>query len=161
MKHLIAVFCLISLSSFPLFAQEVKVDLKNDLKPDIYIDGKKYDYAIVELLDQTKIESINVLKGEEAINQYNAPNGAIIIKSKKSNAEMVEIKEKKPQTIGKLGDPMIILDGVVTNNKILSDISPDDIESIQIHKGQKAIDEYNAPDGVIIIKTKKKRKRDR
>jgi len=159
MKLIITAICLISLSIVSVFAQEVKVDLKNDLNPDIYIDGKKYDYAIVELLDPAKIESINVIKGEAAINLYNAPHGAIIIKSKASIKKVTETIETKPQTIGRLGDPLIILDGEISSNQILSDISPEEIESIQIHKGQKAIDEYNAPDGVIIIKTKKKKKR--
>ena len=53
-----------------------------NVKPDIYVDGKKFDFEL-ELLDPEKIESVEVIKGEKAIKEYNAPNGVLFIKTKK------------------------------------------------------------------------------
>ncbi len=66
-------------------SSNVFVGLKDSLNPDIYIDGIKYDHKIVDLIDPDKIQSINVLKGEAAIKEYNAPNGVILITSKKED----------------------------------------------------------------------------
>ncbi|MCK5538316.1 MAG: hypothetical protein KAI79_15930, partial [Bacteroidales bacterium] len=87
MKKLLFICFLIGIT-ISIQAQVVKVESKNDEKkevltvkvkdgkqPDVYIDGKKYDSEILELLDQNKIESISVIKEEQAIKEYNAPNG--------------------------------------------------------------------------------------
>ena len=45
--------------------------------------GKKFDFSI-DLIDQSKIESINILKSEEAKALYNTSNGVILITTKVS-----------------------------------------------------------------------------
>ncbi len=147
-------------------AQEVKIEnkeKKDDLiikvkegqTPDVYIDGKKYDNDIIELLDQDKIESVTVIKEEQALKEYNAPNGVILIKTKKEDESKIVING----ATAKIKDnPKIIVDGKVSDQDILEKISPDDIYSIDVIKGEKALKEYDAPNGVILITTKKKMK---
>jgi len=153
-------------------AQEIKIKSKNGTqesislrgnvgpKPDVYIDGKKYDHEIFELLDADKIESIEIIKGTEALSKYKTPNGVILITSKSNSPghssfkiDMDSIKIKGSAKNGK--DPMIIIDGKKHDKDTLSDLSPDDIESISVLKGEAAIITYNAPNGVIVVITKK------
>lgn len=169
MKNILMVTCIICLSASVMQAQDTKVKtdkkqkqdelhikVKEAQNPDIYIDGKKYDYTILELLDQSKIESVNVLKGESAIKEYNAPNGVIILKTKKGNESIdfsdgIKLKTEKDDNEK---PPMVIIDGKVSNKEALEKLSPEGIEKIDVVKGEKAIKDYNAPNGVIIIKTK-------
>lgn len=75
----------------------------------------------------------------------------------------ITIRDKENGTTSKIFDknapkdtqPLVIIDG--TEASLLNDISPDDIESIAVLKGEKAIEQYGerAKNGVIII-TKKK-----
>lgn len=157
MKNILIITFLFCFSTSNLLAQEkIRMELKDGVKPDVYIDGKKYDYAIFDLLDQTKIESMFVLKDAKAIEKYNAPNGVIIIKTKKAEKQAITIDKTKIK-IRDADDkePMIIIDGKVAEKGTLSKLSPDDIKSIEVVKGDKAKDKYNAPNGVIIV-TKKK-----
>lgn len=153
MKNTLIVIGLLILSISQVLAQgKLEVELKGAPKPDVYIDGKKYDHDIFELLDKAKIESINVLKGEEAMNEYNAPNGVILVETKK---EAQETEQTAIRIRG--GDPVVFIDGKESNKETLATLSPDEITSIDVVKGEKALDEYNAPNGAIIIKTKKKK----
>ena len=79
-------FCTLTYAQPPQSEKEDRLDIKihEDSKADVYIDGKKYDSAILNLLDSDKIATIDVLKGEKAIAKYNAPNGVIIVTSKKN-----------------------------------------------------------------------------
>jgi len=139
----------------PILAQDkVKIELKEGMEPDVYIDGKKYDYSIFDLLDQRKIESMNVIKDDKAKKLYNAPNGVIIIKTKGAVEQTVAIdKDQIKFESGELS-PIIIIDGNVADKETLSVMSPDDIESIKVVKGEKAIEQYNTLTGVIIVTTK-------
>ena len=183
-KILVAVFA-ICLSFSMLQAQEKEktiegepnldkllVKVKDGAKPDIYVDGKKFDFP-VELIDQKKIESVFVIKDAEQLKKYKSPNGVILITTKvgessdgKSKEKIkVKAKDKKKHfpvdvshgpNLKELSElaPMVIIDGKVSNKKALEKLSPDSIESIDVIKGEKAEKKYNAPHGVIIIKTK-------
>ena len=156
MKNILIVTCIFCISVSHILAQDkLEVQLKDAPKPDIYIDGKKYDHDIFDLLDQSKIESINVIKDEQAMKEYNAPNGVIIIKTKKASQQIVKVDEQEIKIADSDKDPVIIINGKVSNKEILTKLSPDNIESIEVVKGQKAIDQYKAPNGVVIVKTKK------
>jgi len=141
--------------------EKLQVKVKQDANPDVYIDGEKYNSKILNLIDPKKIESINVLKGEQAIEKYNAPNGVILITTK-LNAKADTTSEKKV-TIRGYGstvkkDPMVIIDGNTSTHDALSKLNPDKIKSITVLKEQAAIETYNAPEGVIIVETKKRKK---
>ena len=156
MKNLLIIACIFFLSTSHILAQDkLHVELKDAPKPDIYIDGKKYDYAIFDLLDQSKIESVDIIKDEQALKEYDAPNGVIIINTKKASIQFTTANEKETIITDNNNNPVFIIDGKVSGKETLSKLSPDDIESISVVKGQKAIDDYDAPNGVIIVKTKK------
>ncbi|KGL61823.1 hypothetical protein [Polaribacter sp. Hel1_85] len=136
--------------------EKIHIELKDGAKPLIYVDGEIFNFPM-ELIDQSKIASVNVLKGEQAIKKYNAPNGVILIKTKDlditSNSK-IKIKAKNKVFDDKKA-PLIIVDGKVTDRKMLDKISPDKIDKMEVLKGDKAIKKYDAPNGVIIITTKK------
>ena len=136
--------------------EKIYVKLKDGVDPIIYVDGKKFDFPM-ELIDQSKIASVFVVKGKEAIKKYNAPNGVVLIKTKASNkTEISEIKLTDDTKIGGKNGPVVIIDGKVTDKKTLDKLTPDIIEKMEVIKGEKALKKYNAPNGVIIITTKKK-----
>ena len=136
--------------------EKIYVKLKDGVDPIIYVDGKKFDFPM-ELIDQRKIASVFVVKGKEAIKKYNAPNGVVLIKTKASNkTEISEIKLTDDTKIGGKNGPVVIIDGKVTDKKTLDKLTPDIIEKMEVIKGEKALKKYNAPNGVIIITTKKK-----
>lgn len=147
----------------------VVVSIKDTKDATIYIDGKKYDNEILRIIDVDKIESIQVFKGEEAVNAYGVDK-VVLITTKKQNKT---IEDKTVENKGRVkitsrdlnldGDdktkyPVIIIDGKTSNQHILKELSPDDIHSISVVKGEKAVKEYNAPNGVVIVTTKKKKK---
>ncbi len=143
-----------------IYAQDtsVKIKVKDGNKPIIYIDGKKYDYSVLKLLDPDKFATISVVKGEKALREYNASDGVIIITTKENTGKEAVKSDSfdKNQPFGKLKieqEPKIIVNGKVFNHS-LSTIDPKEIETINVIKGEKATKEYNSPNGVIIIKTK-------
>ncbi|WP_341224836.1 hypothetical protein [uncultured Arcticibacterium sp.] len=160
MKKLLLALCLFSFTLTTALAQDsnLKVEVKDGPKPDIYIDGKKYDHDILDLLDQNKIESVNVVKGKKALDEYNAPNGVIFIKTKNTNPDhevKIRVKDSKDVKLSfDKADPMIIIDGKKVDKATLKKVDPDNIASIDVLKDKAASDKYNAPNGVIIVKTK-------
>lgn len=149
--------------------EKLYVQLKEGAKPIIYVDDKIFDFPM-ELIDQDRIASVFVVKGEEAIKKYNAPNGVILIKTKDSDAATtsklevtnlktgtttkLQIKENGKEVDGKK-QPMIIVDGKVTDRKVLDKLETYQIKKIEVLKGEEALKLYDAPNGVIIVTTKK------
>jgi TonB-dependent SusC/RagA subfamily outer membrane receptor len=129
--------------------------------PKVYVNGKLFNFEL-SLIDPKQIESMSVIKGEEAIANYNAPQGVILIKTKtaKDSINMgVEKAEFKVEGFGEgnINQPLFFVDGKQVANDTLKKISPDDIESITVLKDKSAKTLYNAENGVIIITTKKKK----
>ena len=134
--------------------EKLHVALKEGADPDIYVDGKKFDFPM-ELLDKNRIESVNVLTSDSALRDYNAKNGVVLITTKKN---FVEPNESEVTTIGPAKErktPMIIINGEKSSQDVLKKLSPDAIESIEVFKDEQALQKYNAPNGVIVVKTKK------
>lgn len=162
MKKLLFTVFLFMLSFSAVNAQDkeakenIYIKVKDGKKPKVFVDGKKFDFP-VELIDQSKIASINVIKGEEAIKKYDAPNGAILITTKASKT--MDFTNIKIRQNGDLDDdkpaPMIIIDGKVSNRKSLDGLTPEKIEKMEIFKGEQAMKKYKAKHGVIVITTKK------
>ncbi len=171
MKNYILTVCAIFLSILLTQAQEkieeektihqkvkLYVKLKDDAKPDIYVDGKKFNFRI-ELLDKDMIESFIIINGEKAIKKYNAPNGVILITTKKKNNLEDSNVKTKSNSDKSWKIPNLIIDGKISDKESLKKINPNQIDKIEIFKGEKALKEYNAPNGVIIVITKKKGKK--
>lgn len=186
MKRLGITICVMAFVITAGFAQEatVKAESKNkkgkserieikikegEANPMIIIDNKEYDFEILDIIDKNKIESVTVLKGEDALKKYAAKNGVILIKTKqevdKKNDIIVKSdKEDETEAIRKRvkievpeGNeaPVIVINGEIMNRDALDNISPDDIESIKVLKNDEAKKKYKTDLGVIIIKTRK------
>ena len=121
-------------------------DIKHQNEPLIIVDGKKILHKEVNLLDSinpNQIEIMEVLKGEQAIQQYGeeGKNGVIIITMK--------------SLINK--EPLYIVDGLKVKTLF---ISPEDIESMSVLKGKESTRLYGVEGdgGVILITTKNSKK---
>lgn len=137
--------------------ENLLVKLQKGVKPVIYVDGQIFDFPM-ELIDQSKIASVMVVKKQEALKKYNAPNGVILIQTKEAaSINFSDIKLKEDQKVGGKNGPKVIIDGKVSDKKTLDALTPNKIEKMEIFKGEKAIKKYNAPNGVIVITTKKKK----
>lgn len=134
-------------------------------QPKIYIDGKVFNFDI-SLIDQNQIESMNVIKGDDAKRLYDAPQGVILIKTKLNSVKSDVYSLKADKTEFRIRDiegtddttPLIFVDGKQVDQKTLKALSPDDIKSIEVLKDKAAKTLYNGENGVIIIKTKKGKK---
>ena len=69
--------------------------------------------------------------------------------------EVVVIKQNKKDTADK---PLMVVDGVIQENKNMNDISPNDIQSVNVYKGPLATKKYGkkGEKGVVEIITKGK-----
>ncbi len=147
------------------------VKLKDGVNPDVYIDGKKYDSSILDLLDTEKIDAITVYKGKPAIEKFKVENVIVITTKKKkaeeeehSNNENITVKSDRiyvasdVQIKGNEEYPVIVIDGAISNKEDLRIISPDDIEAIQILKDEESKKKYNTETGVILVTTKTAKK---
>lgn len=152
MKKLAFLLAIILSSSFSIIAQnnnnkEIRVKVKDDKKPTIYVDGKLFNFSM-DLIDQDKIASASILKTEDAIKKYNAPNGVILITTKSLEKEKsINFNEEK--------SPKIFVNGVLKTKAYLETLSPRNIEKMEVIKGERAIKSYKSPNGVILITTKK------
>jgi len=136
--------------------EKLYVKLKDGAKPDVYVDGKKFDFPI-ELIDQNKIKAVFVIKGDQAKKEYNSLNGVILITTKTTEkSDVSEIRIRNNDFAKGKKRPMVIINGIVSNKKNLDELKPDQIEKMEVLKGEKAIEKYKSPNGVIIITTKKK-----
>ena len=175
MKKLISTFIPLCLIMAMTLAQETKtevdpkvktqktvVEVKDGEKPDIYIDGKKYDRHILDLLDPERIESVSVIKGEKAKEEYDA-EAVILVKTKiKTDLKLQEYKLGENENKGIYmtnyvgsGSPVIVIDGKIEDQETLAIIDPDRIQSISVLKDGLSLKKYGTRSGVILIKLKK------
>jgi len=129
--------------------EEIQVRIKEGAKPDVYVDGKKFDFPL-ELIDKGKIESFNVISRDQT------KNGIILITTKKRG---VEIKDTEIKVTGyaneKGGAPIVVIDGKIADKLALKRLSPDDIDKIKVVKEGAIANKYKAKNGVVIVTTKK------
>ena len=136
--------------------EELFVKLKEGAKPIIYVDGKIFDFPM-ELIDQSKIASVFIVKGKDAITKYKAPDGVILITTMKLGSTPIsDLDLSYKRDIATNNDPKIIVDGKVVDKATLDKLKPETIDKMEVLKGKKAIESYNAPNGVIIITLKKR-----
>jgi bla regulator protein BlaR1 len=162
MKTILALFLLTM--AFPLWSQENKksdntketfnsLHKKNQNQALIIIDGIKFSHKdtviVLDSINPDNIESIEVVKGESAILQYGeeGKDGVIIVTTKSPI-------RKEPLYIVK--EPLYIVDGIKT--KSITDLDPNDIESINVLKGKDNTSQYGdeGEAGVVLITKKKK-----
>lgn len=150
-------------------------------KPLYIVDGKEMKETEVLALNSKDIESINVLKGEKAIEKYGeaGKNGAIEIYLKKDSLNLTEIlngivpglknlNSSQPELWSfrcglpsmdlRNGKPLYVVDGVPQKiNYSQDEISTNEIANIIVLKNAEATALYgnNGRNGVIIVTTKK------
>ncbi|XOV93096.1 MAG: hypothetical protein ACFHWX_00005 [Bacteroidota bacterium] len=174
MKKIIFIINLCFFSTSMVWAQNQDIEkiekqlgiyFKESVQPVIYVDGKKYPNEFFDLIDSDKIKSVVVMKDSVALKKYNAPNGVVWITTKETGTEMEVVKNETIKTedkkivikneINSLY-PLIIIDGTVATPEFLKSVSREDIATIEVIKGESAAAKgYDAPNGVVIIKTKK------
>jgi TonB family protein len=123
------------------------------------IEDKKH----LEDLDPSTIDRINVLKGESAIKKHGekGKDGVVEIYLKgfdKNNDIKIDVSNVNINSAGideSTLKPLYVLDGMVMGNdkSVISEIDSKNIKSINVYKGESAIDKYGqqAIDGVVEI----------
>ena len=163
MKNIIATAFAIILSVSSIQAQKTEnskdekfyIKIKEEAKPDIYVDGKKFDFP-VGMIDTNAIESVTVLKNQVALKKYNSKNGVVLIVTKKNILKGNEIQLNETKRNAEKETAMIIINGKNSSKEELDKLSPDEIIDIEILKDKKkTLKNYKTSIPVIIISTKK------
>lgn len=154
MKTCITVIFL-SVVALGAIAQEEKIVIPE--KDVVYVlDDVISDYTEIEKIDLKKIASIEVLNGKSAIEKYGdaARNGVVVIRLRET--KRVEKKLLLEQDEKVIWEPLYIKDGKAILKRDLATIDADNIHSIEVLKGEMAIDRYgdNGKNGVVVIRTK-------
>ena len=81
------------------------------------------NFAFVDKV-KDKIESFKIIKGDEALKEYNAKNGVVLIKTK---SDLVELDKEKIKIKAKDAKkkPIVIIDGIKSNREDLEKLNPD------------------------------------
>lgn len=148
--------------------------IDNENPPLYFLDGFPITKAIMDKIKPETIESINVLKDKNATDKYGekAKNGVILIYTKAKSGKnsvataasdkKVEVRKEETldltEKINSVNPPLIMLDGVQTTKEGMSQVKPDQIESISVLKDQSGKTLYGelGKNGVILITTKAK-----
>lgn len=131
--------------------------LINSNEPIFIVNGEEFSKKQVDNLSPNTIESMNILKPNEAIIYYGekGKNGAIVISTKKNDHLLCEVSSSK--TKQKLTYDLVILDSVEQSKEQIENLSHKLFEKIQILNAQEAIEKYGekGKNGAIIITSKK------
>ena len=147
----------------------ILIEIKEGAEPVIYIDGKEYDKDVIDIIDKSKIEKIQIIKADSALNKFDGPNVIIITTNKGKDKEVININydfdfdyeyeyEIDVEKIRKSVKPVVIINGNIVDNDSLKKISTDDIMKIEVFKDKATLMKYHTKKGVIIVTTKEKKK---
>lgn len=137
-------------------------------KPIYIIDGEVFK-GNLEDINPNDIESVDVLKGESATKIYGEKgiNGVILIQTKNASSKPLQGKIDNSKLVSAQNSenrrlrspsgsepPLFILDGKEVPG--IDDVSPAEVESINVLKGESAIELYGekGKDGVVVVTTK-------
>jgi len=132
----------------------------------IIIDGKESSKAVMSSINPDKIEKVAVLKDQMAVEKYGekGKKGVIEITLKNDynglNDKSFKIQTEEPLIIsGTSGpnQPLIVVDGKITDNIDTNNISPETIDHIDVLKNESSTKMYGdkGKNGVVLIYTKK------
>jgi len=144
--------------------EKSKLKITEIEKTPLYIlDDKEVSKEKADNLNTELIDSINILKGKEAINKYGdkGKNGVIIITTKtyanKTKAKVFIKSSNTEITLKDLKTPLLIfINDKESTQQELDVLNPNTIESINVLKEKNAIKHYGekGKNGAIIVKTK-------
>ena len=114
--------------------------------------------------DSTKLKKIHIIE----VDEMHDGEKKVIVKKIRKDGDEVDVTVEVTGDVHKNGEkmmfisddgeqPLMIVDGKEIPGGSLEDIDPETIETINVYKGEKAIEKYGekAKDGVVEIKTKK------
>lgn len=135
--------------------QKVIEELSDDAKRAIFmVDGTRMNYDKVQVIDPQEIDNVSVLKGDAATSVYGteAKDGVVIITTK-NNGHSSSTERRMGVSDG---NPLILMNGVAITKEEMDKINPDDIESVNVFKGEQATRLYGekGKNGVVIITPK-------
>lgn len=125
----------------------------SDKKPLYIIDGEEASERIAKNIAPENIESMSVFKDDSALEKYGeqGKNGVIMITLKEKQDDKIKVTgyDNKPE-------PLFIVNGEVLPDSKMEDLNQKNIKSMNVIKGQKAINKYGkkAENGAIEITTK-------
>lgn len=133
----------------------------------VIVDGKETTKAEMEKINPDKIASIDVLKDKASAEKYGekGKEGVILITLKPDDnsiaTQTFKVQANSPLKFrtadGTEKQPLIVKNGVVSPDIQMDDINPQDIESINVLKGESATAKYGVKgnNGVLEITMKK------
>jgi bla regulator protein BlaR1 len=131
---------------------KIKILSSDGEAPIMMLNGKEISHEEMKKINPNTIDSMDVIKGEKATLKYGdkGKNGVILISSKNENSSKYALKMS--------GEALYKVDGKEVKKDVVDTLNPDDIESVNVLKGDAAIKKYGdkAKNGVIEITTKKK-----
>ena len=139
------------------------IEKTEKIKAIVIVDGvEKPDFNDKDINPET-IETINVYKGDKATELYGekGKNGVVVVSTKKivkqSGSDKTEITVNTTES--NFDKAYVVVDGVHDPDFIKNNKNPENIESIDILKGESATALYGekGKNGVIIITLKKKK----
>ena len=127
-----------------------RISLDTSEKPLIIVAGEEWpSHLDINLIDARRINKVEVLKGESATSKYGnkGKNGVILIDIKPGGTEV------KVRSAVELSQPVFYLNGKKVTRQAIELIDPVKIKSIDVLKGEKAIEKYGdeGKNGVIEI----------
>ena len=139
----------------------VKAQARQQAAPLYIVNGEAVPETFnINSINPDHIATVNVYKGDNATEVYGekGKNGVVVINLKKGEEEtQVQVFDGMTGELSENPDILYVLNGKVMDASFKSgDLDPHDIESINVLKGQSAIEKYGekATEGVIEIITK-------
>ncbi len=162
--YTLALTLLVATGSLAQTTQEVI--LGGDDSPAVLFDGTEISQADLAGFEASQIGDIRILTGDQAIAEYGkyGAHGVIVVTGKAADAaaggaapsveEAISAPEEKVTIVSK--DPYVIIDGQPSTNAQLQTLNPEQIETVNVLKGEKAVAKYGqkGADGVIEVVTK-------
>lgn len=126
----------------------------SEANPLLIVNGTEVAHEVMEQLNPELIESVDVIKGRRATEQYGAKakNGVVSITLKEGvelseavQTGAVNIKINEKEQIGKQKMPwkntfeedktLVVMNGEVVEYEVLEGLKPEDIATINVYKG--------------------------
>ena len=150
-------------TKYPEAAKEAKVEGRVIIRFIVTKEGNADGVSILKgvhpLLDEEAVRVVSTLKGFEPGKQGGVPVNVWYMVPITFKLPVTEITPAEGLKIrsedGRV--PLYVIDGVITDGDV-STINPETVESVNVLKGQPAVEKYGekARDGVVEIKTKSK-----
>lgn len=134
------------------------IEPADTIKPEplMLLNGNAINRAQLQLISPDQIKSINVLKGQGALDKYGeaGKNGVVeidcptceedsIVEIPAQEEEVVEVPaEEAPGGLLGEGTPLFIVNGVEVSKEAADEIATEGVKEITVWKGDKAVEKY-------------------